>query len=206
MKVMYILLKLKLFSFENQIEDLCDFYSKFSTHMNYYISCYGERRLGDSSYSNISYLNGVDVSNLYNKINGADKLYRIYDLYTGIINSRNIEDLNSIRLGILPNQIFDLNGLMGIREKEEALIGKVDDDISKKYVNQLKQILYRRFKCNREINLDRESILNAITGKKNNSKLTNGTFNDNEEVISFKSAYFERNASKKLFRKIFKRK
>ena len=79
----------------------------------------------------------------------SDRVYRIYDLYRGVINSRNEKDIDLIRSGLLSQDAYDLKGLRGITEKEDSIVGKPLDEMS----------------------LDRDSVLVSITQQKPDDNL-----------------------------------
>lgn len=169
--LMYMLLKLKRASLKSKLEDICDIYNSFSTHMNYYGSWIGGRKIKDNIYPTRTYLNNKDVSSIFDVNDGPDKLYRVFDLYMGIINSRNEFDINSINLGFLSPDAFDFKSLMGITEKENNLVGKDPSVVSSNYINYLTQLFNNKFGYNGKISLDRESLISAITYKSTESKL-----------------------------------
>ena len=72
-----LLLKLRMLEVKMDLKTRSDFYSLFRTHMNYYYDLNS-----DNIYPAKTYLNGEDVSSLFN-IYGFDALDRIYDLYRG---------------------------------------------------------------------------------------------------------------------------
>lgn len=153
-----LLLKLMILEKRNYLKEKCDYYSQFSTQMNY-INWEDAR---DKSIYPTTYLNEQDISSMY-KIMGPDSLYRIFDLYRGIINPRNEEDINSINSKSLSQDSYDLKGLRGIKEQEDLLVGKSLDTISQEYISYLKQMIYDNFGYKGNLNLDRESILSGIT-------------------------------------------
>ena len=175
-KIKNIYINLKSLLTRGIIKECSDYYSEFSTHMNYFVDCMGKRRFENENFSNVSYLNGNDVSILYNGVEGVDKLFRIYDLYDGVITLRNIDDLNYICFGIIDGDAFGLRGLTGIKEEEEKLIGAVDEELEKKYINQLKQIFGSKFKVNKDIKYDRDYILNVVI---------NNRFSQNKQDVFF---------------------
>ena len=149
----------------------CDYFTEFSTHMyNYGIPRYG-REIKDNICSTRTYLNGDEVSAIFDINDGEDKLYRIYDLYNGIINQRNENEIYAINLGLLTPDSYNLKALRGITDKEDSIVGKslISDD--EEYLKYLKEMLYKRagFKGNLELN--RDSILSAITYKMSSSEL-----------------------------------
>lgn len=169
--LMYILLKLKSTSLKSKLDDICDIYNSFSTHMNYYSSWIGGRKNKDNIYPTRTYLNNEEVSSIFNVNDGPDKLYRVFDLYLGIINSRNEFDINSINLGFLSPDAFDFKSLMEITEKENNLVGKDQSSVSSNYINYLTQLFNNKFGYKGKITLDRESLISAITYKSAEYKL-----------------------------------
>ena len=169
--LMYILLKLKSTSLKSKLDDICDIYNSFSTHMNYYSSWVGGRKIKDNIYPTRTYLNNEEVSSIFDVNDGPDKLYRVYDLYLGIINSRNEFDINLINLGFLSPDAFDFKSLMGITEKENNLVGKSQSSVSSNYINYLTQFFNNKFGYKGKISLDRESLISAITYHKTESEL-----------------------------------
>ena len=163
--LMYILLKLKNASLKCKLDDICDIHNSFSTHMNYYSSWVGGRKIKDNIYPTRTYLNNEEVSSIFDVNDGPDKLYRVFDLYLGIINSRNEFDINLINLGFLSPDAFDFKSLMGITEKENNLVGKDQSSVSSNYINYLTQLFNNKFGYKGKISLDRESLISAITYK-----------------------------------------
>jgi len=160
-RLMHFLLKLRMLENKVDLKEKCDYYSKFSTHMNYYVNWDGGRKIKDNIYPTRTYLNGQELSNMYD-IDGVDKLYRIYDLYRGIINPRNETDINQIHLGFLSPDIYDLKSLKGITKQEDLLVGKAQDTISEEYMVYLKQMLDDKFGYKGNLTFDRETILSGI--------------------------------------------
>jgi len=152
-----------LIMFNKNIKTFSDLTTKFSTHMNYYYSTIDDvREFRDNIYPTRTYLNDNEISHIYDLVDGADKLYRIHDIYNGIINKRNEEDIHSIHLGLLTNKGFDLKIVKGITEQENALIGESLIPVSEEYKNYLKQFFNDFNHYKGEIKFDRESLLNAI--------------------------------------------
>lgn len=164
-RLMYILLKIKRVSIVSELKDICDLHTRFSTHMNYYAQLIGERKIKDNIFPTRTYLNGEEVSSVFDVIDGPDKLYRVYDLYRGVINPRNESDINSINLGFLAADAFDFRSFRGITEKEEELVGKSTLEVPIDYINYLSKLFNDKFGYKGEIKLDRESLLRGITYK-----------------------------------------
>lgn len=145
------------------LETMCDLFNCFSTHMNYYVQWEGGRKLKDNIYPTKTYLNGEEVSSIFDVNDGPDKLYRVYDLYRGVINSRNENDINLINLGFLSQDAFDFRTLRGITEEENFIVGPSLISVSDDYINYLKELFDNKFGYKGELTLNRSSILNGIT-------------------------------------------
>ncbi len=157
-----LLLKLRILESKVDLKSQSDFYSEFSTHLNYYLNWDGGRKIKDNIYPTITYLNGEDVSSIFD-IDGSDKLYRIYDLYNGIINPRNENDINSIHLGFLSQDAFNFKELKGINEQENFLVGSPLVIVSDTYINYLREFFEQKFGYKGSIGFDRNSMLLGIT-------------------------------------------
>lgn len=155
-----LLYKSRLFELKNNLKEIADFTSEFSTHMNYYIDT-GNRKIKDNIYPSHTYLFDKDISRIYDLVDGPDKIYRIYDLYRGIINKRNETDINSIHLGLLSEDAFDLISKEEITRKENNLVGDPSSN-NEEYINYLKQLFDTKYGYQHPFTLDRESILKAI--------------------------------------------
>lgn len=100
------------------MNDYCAYKSEFSTNINYnWIK-------ENSVCSTKTYVNGNPISGMYAAINGSKRLYRIHDLYNGITNQRNLQDISLMQDGLLRKESYDLKRSMGITTKEEQLVGK----------------------------------------------------------------------------------
>ena len=109
-------------------------------------------------------LNGTNISNMYNSIQGYDKLSRIHELYNGIITPRNEKDINGIKIGLLNSKCFDLKTLKGININIDNLVGdKVD--IPYEYLEYLKKIFRNKYEYTGDINLTRDELLKIILNK-----------------------------------------
>ncbi len=91
-----------------------------------YCSCknYSKRKLINTIYSTYSRLNNNDISKIYGLVDGENKISRIFDLFMGIQTQDNLQDIKGIELGLIDQQAFNLYEKSGIKEKEEAFIGK----------------------------------------------------------------------------------
>lgn len=165
------LLRLSQLKKEVDLSKISDYHSEFSTHMNYYLLGSNGSQIMDNHYPTRTYLNGDEVSAIFDINDGEDKLYRTYDLYHGIINPRNENEIYAINLGLLTPDSYNLKALSGITNMEDSIVGKSLISEDKNYLNYLKEMLYTRtgFKGNLELN--RDSILSAINYKMSSSEL-----------------------------------
>lgn len=157
-------LKFKLFETKNNLKEHSDLSNSFSTHMNFYIPWDNGRMARNNIYSNHTYLNGINISGIYDIIDGSDKLYRIYDLYNGVINPKNEKDINGINLGLVKSKGFYLKELSGIKKATDDLIGKTNN-IQSKYISYLKELFKNQYNYYGEISLNRDDLLNLIIPK-----------------------------------------
>jgi len=146
-----------------RLKEKSDLYTCFSTHMNHYYKWHGARQITDNFYPTKTYLNNEDLSRLYDVTEGHDKLYRVYDLYKGTINERNLEDIKLINKEFLSRDAFDLKTLREINEQEDLLLGESFIKNNVEYLNYLKTCFYELFGYRDELEDNRESILSGIT-------------------------------------------
>lgn len=170
-RLMYILLKIKKASMKNDLKDICDLHNRFSTHMNTYVQCRSGRPIKDNICPTRTYLNGEEFSSLFDVNDDADKLYKVYDLYNGLINTRNENDINSINLGFLSEDVFGFRELKGITSQEDELVGRSNLEVLNDYINYLSKLFYDKFGYKGEIKTDRESLLKGITYKMSGPEL-----------------------------------
>ena len=111
----------------------------FSTYIDYTIKDDKGNYVQNYKLSTRAFLNGDDISNLYNYVNGNDRLYRVYDLYNGIINNRNSKDIQNISNNILPPEAFGYKNASGITEQEDLLVGESLIKINDKKINLVKE-------------------------------------------------------------------
>lgn len=137
-----------------------DFNSYFDAEMKRKYD--GEKHIIDP-YAVEIYLNDENVSSTFDTVDGFDKINRVYDLYRGIINTRNEKDIDLIHIGLLSQDAYDLKGLKGITEKEDSIVGKPLDGVcvSSGYVDYLKQLV-SKYGYNGDLQLDRDSVLAGI--------------------------------------------
>lgn len=142
MRLLMTRLKLKMAQYGVGLDRISDFHSELL------ISSVSSK--GEKDYPTAIYLNGKNISNIFDAVDGPDRVYGIYDLYRGVINTRNEKDIDLIRSGLLSQDAYDLKGLKGITEKEDSMVGKPLESVS----------------------LDRDSVLASITYQKSENNLT----------------------------------
>lgn len=122
----------------------------------------------DSPYSTITLINGVDISYIYDIVNGIDKIYRIYDLYNGIINERNSDDIFAIHLGLLRKDGLGYKEINGITSKEDAICGNdINNTISNQEATFIYDLINKRLGYRKTFDIhDINSIISAITYQK----------------------------------------
>lgn len=143
------------------LSDYCDLYTNFSAHLE---SVFDWHKKSDSnSQPTKMFINGENLSSLFNIADGPDKIYRIYDLYRGIINERNEQDIISINTGQLSDNTFNYKRFIGITDKEEEIVGTKEKIISTEYVDYLADFFNEKFGYSGEITFERDTLLKAIT-------------------------------------------
>lgn len=153
--------------------------TSFESHMKTFIKPHDNLRSYTASpCSTRTLVNGQDISRLYDIVEGKDKIMRIYDLYMGIINERNSNDIISIHLGLLSKDGFGYMELNGITKKEDAICGKsLCLNPSKQNYDYIYDLIRNRigyhypFNCN-----DLTSLVNAITYQKNSIEIAIAVF------------------------------
>lgn len=141
----------------------CDYYTEFLSYMNKFVCLESPRLAKDNKYSTRTFLNGEEISDKYDIVDGYDKLSRIYDLYNGVINERNERDICAINLGFLKEEAYGLKEALGITLKEDLIIGHSLDNQTSEYIDYLKELFNRKYNYTGEISLDRETIIKIIT-------------------------------------------
>ena len=166
----------------------------------------GEKHIIDP-YAVEIYLNDENVSSVFDAIDGFDKINRVYDLYRGIINTRNENDIDLIHAGLLSQDAYDLKSLKGITEKEDSIVGKPLDGVHvpSGYADYLKQ-LFSKYGYNGDLQLNRDSILNAITYHVPEIELTSKQEEYVESQTDIQMNEVVKNKPKSLLRKLFGRK
>lgn len=176
---------IKLFALEvNKLEENCDYRSKFYTKMRESFFTTAEMLFVDDLYTTNVRVNGEDVSHIYSRLEGDDRIYRILDLYHGRINHRNEKDLDIINIGLLSRDAYDLKGATGITKQEDLLIGERAITDAYELFAYLKKLFSTKYGYTDEIKLDRASMIKAITYQRyttDNDSLSN-TF-DEEKML-----------------------
>ena len=157
-----ILIRLKSLGMKANLEDAADLFTTFSTHMNYYYGWDGGRQITDNFYPTKTLVNGENLSMLFDVNDGPDKLYRVYDLYRGVINPRNEGDIMSINSGFMSEDSFDYKRFIGITDTEEEIAGESKKTLSTEYVDYLTTFFKEAFGYTGSVELDRFSLLSAI--------------------------------------------
>lgn len=162
-KLSDILSRIKLFENRHNLKELSDFCTSASILI---MKSKGLKSIftKNNDLPIQMYLNGDNLSNLYNSIDGYDKLTRIYDLTNGIINKRNEKDIDAIRLGSLSTKCFDLKDLKGINNTIDKLIGK-QVNYSVEYMDYLEKLFKSKYKYNGNVDLNRDNLIKIIVSK-----------------------------------------
>ena len=152
----------------NNFEQLCKMKTTFESHFKTLIKPNDSIRwYTDSPYSTYTKINGKDISYIYDIVTGTDKIYRIYDLYNGIINERNSNDIFSIHLGLLRKSAFGYKEINGITAKENEICGNYKKSLSTQESTFIYNLINKRIGYKKELDIyDINSIINAITYKK----------------------------------------
>ena len=152
----------------NNFEQLCKMKTTFESHFKTLINPNNFIRwYTDSPYSTYTKINGKDISYIYDIVTGTDKIYRIYDLYNGIINKRNSNDIFSIHLGLLRKSALGYKEINGITAKENEICGNYKKRLSTQESTFIYNLINKRIGYKKEFDIyDINSIINAITYKK----------------------------------------
>lgn len=137
----------------------------FETHVNKQNLISNTNTKPNKNLSNLkayTIINLQDVTDLYGPVQGKGQIARIYDLYNGIINERNIEDINMIHQRKLSEDVFDLKTAIGITEQEESIVGSSITPIPTTYYEQATKLINDKFynKCTNLSN--RDELLQCI--------------------------------------------
>ena len=151
----------------NNFEQLCKMKTTFESHFKTLRKTDGPLRwYTDSPYSTYTKINGEDISYIYDVVNGIDKIYRIYDLYNGIINERNSDDIFSIHLGLLRKAAFGYKEINGINAKKNEICGDCKKSLSTQESTFVYNLINKRIGYKKQFDIyDINSIIEAITYK-----------------------------------------
>lgn len=98
----------------------------FSAHMKYFHQIEGEiREFASTFYPSHVYFNGEDISQVYEFVDGIDKISRIYDLYIGNVKEDS-NDMKTINDGLADENSFDYK-IRHIGNQVQNLIGELRD-------------------------------------------------------------------------------
>ena len=107
------------------------------------------------------------ISYIYDIVAGTDKIYRIYDLYNGIINERNSYDIFLINLGLLRKSSLGYKETSGITAKENEICGKCKKRLSSQEITFIYNLINKKIGYKKQFDIyDINSIIEAITYKK----------------------------------------
>lgn len=166
-----IFIRLKTLGMKVNLEDAADLFTTFSTHMNYYSNWDGGRQITDNFYPTKTLVNGENLSMIFDVNDGPDKLYRVYDLYNGVINPRNEGDIISINSDFMSDDAFDYKRFIGITDVEDEIAGESKKSLSPEYVDYLTTFFKEAFGYTGSVELDRLSLLAAINYQKGYSEI-----------------------------------
>lgn len=157
----------------NNFEQLCNMKTTFESHSKTLLKPVDSLRwYTDSPYSTYTKINSEDISYIYDVVNGNDKIYRIYDLYNGIINERNSDDIFSIHLGLLRKAAFGYKEINGINAKENEICGDCKKSLSTQESAFIYSLISKRIGYKKEFDVyDINSIIDAITYKETASEI-----------------------------------
>lgn len=152
----------------NNFEQLCNMKTTFESHFKTLLKPVDSLRwYTDSPYSTYTKINGEDISYIYDIVAGTDKIYRIYDLYNGIINERNSYDIFLINLGLLRKSSLGYKETSGITAKENEICGKCKKRLSSQEITFIYNLINKKIGYKKQFDIyDINSIIEAITYKK----------------------------------------
>ncbi len=146
---------------ENSLAAISQFYTTFESFMVNEDIIPDFKGPRDTLYSTHTFVNDRDVSHLYDIVKGPDKLLRIFDLYRGIINERNKEDIRNIHLGLILSDTFGYLELKGIKQREDDLVSKERFDAD--YMSNVSNIISEVTWYDDYIgSTDRDTLISAI--------------------------------------------
>lgn len=98
----------------------------FSAHMKYFHQIEGEiRRFVSTIYPSHVYFNGEDISQVYEFVDGIDKISRTYNLYVGNVKKES-DDIKIIITGLADKNSFNYKN-KNIGNQVQELIGELMD-------------------------------------------------------------------------------
>lgn len=147
---------------EEKLSEIASLKTVFSSHMKT-ILFDGSRLYTDTPASTKTYLNGNDISRVYDIVEGPNKIEKIYDLYNGKVTEDNSYDLISINLGLLPKDAYAYREKAGIVAAEDNLIGKGSKEVSEKYKRFVMNFFKKKIHYPYDFDLtNREEFIKAI--------------------------------------------
>lgn len=155
-------------------DELCKMKTIFESHLKTLVKLIDSvRYYEDSPYSTKTLINGNDISYIYDIVNGIDKIYRIFDLYNGIINERNGNDILSIHYGLLRKEGLGYKEQNGITQQEDEICGKVYvKSLTTQETTFINNLIKDKIGYKEPFDIhDINSILNAITYHKTSSEI-----------------------------------
>lgn len=147
---------------EEKLSEIANFKTVFSSHMKTLISD-GSRLYTDTPASTKTYLNGNDISRVYDIVEGPNKIEKIYDLYNGKVTEDNSYDLISINLGLIPKDAYAYREKVGIVVAEDNLIGKGSEEVSEEYKRFVMNFFKKKIHYPYDFDLtNREEFIKAL--------------------------------------------
>lgn len=109
----------------------------FSAHMRYFHKIEGEiRSVASTIYPSHVYFNGEDISQVYEFVDGIDKISRIYNLYAGNVKKES-DDIKTIITGLADEKSFNYKNT-AIGNQVLLLIGELRDiDVQEQMIEEL---------------------------------------------------------------------
>lgn len=108
----------------------------FSAHMKYFHQTEGEiRGFVSTIYPSHVYFNGEDISQVYEFVDGIDKISRIYNLYSGNVKKES-DDIKTIITGLTDENSFNYKN-RNIGDQVQVLIEEpMDIDVHEKMIEE----------------------------------------------------------------------
>lgn len=172
--------------------NLANFRTDFEVHMKTYRKSADGFVFTDSMYPVIVKFNGNDVSLCYDLVDGPDKIKRAHDLYNGIINGDNKEDIKAMHLGLMSTDGFGLRDFTGFEDKENAFLGEPLEP-SEEYKRTTRRILKSVIGYDGEIKYDRNSLLNCICCEPSEIQHKEENIEQSKKKVKLKDKIFKNN-------------